>query len=1078
LEVRVLGSLEVVDDLGRPIAVRGARLSSLLIALALRCGEAVSDDRLSEILWGDDARSGVNALQRQVSTLRRVLGRTDLIARRGQGYVLCLDKEAVDAFRFETLAARGRDALREGDVADASASLHAALDLWRGDPLAEVDDDPFVGGVRTWLAELRIATLEARIDADLAMGRHAELVAELEQLVRAHPMREHLQAQLMLALSRSGRQTEALRAFRAARAVLATEAGLEPSPELRALEVAILHQDESTVRRDPEPDFAPDRPRLRTPLSSFFGRRDELDELTARLRRRRLVTLVGPGGVGKSRLALEAAKEVVAAGPTDVWLVELADVTEPDGIVSAIAAALGLPIGVDATIDLSRIVDFLCGRSALVMLDNCEHLVESAAHVTEDLLELCPTLRVLATSRERLGVPGEAVFRVPPLGLTDAVALFVERGYAVAPVSDLVDEGDVEWPLLESICARLDCLPLAIEIAASRLASMPIRELVVGLTDRFRLLERGARTARPRQQTLRAVVDWSYDLLFDDERRVLDRLSVFTGGCDLSAARAVCADDNITPDDVSDLITRLAEKSLVMIEAADADGRIRCRMLETLVEYGRDRLAASGDTERVRRAHARYYRDLAIESVAALRGERQREWLQTIASNLGNLRAVFEAALAGEDAETALVIAGSLGWYWWFTGRAAEGSRWLSLARAHCGATDGVARARVLAWTAFTGAPGFVLWTDQTERSLTLDTRPGADLDELCETAISEYRELGVVDELAGIETALSVAYSTRGNHTRAIELLRDADQILSGLGSAEWVPAMRAYVTARLAFVEDRVGDAEAAFRASLPLLDAIGGEVHESFAYRYLGRLSALRSDHEGSITAIQTALGLARELGLSGFADVLLTDLSASLAAGGEFDRARGLLAQQLAVARDHRSPTGICASLAALAWVEWSADNHVEAAHLAAEALETEGGDDHETATLCRAILGLAEQRRGDVAGARAHFHRGLDAARRSRQPRRLALALEGLAVIAIAEQDGWTAARLGAAATTLRQAPGRATGWAFASAAPIDLEHVVDLATGMIGAAEVSAAHAESAADPLAVIAAIGAPTAG
>ena len=253
MEIRVLGSLEVVDDLGRIVAVRGARLTCLLIALALRCGEVVSDDRLSEVLWDDEPPDGANALRRQISTLRRMLGRAEAVIRRGNGYVLSVDKDAVDAFRFESLAAKGQQALREGESTDATASLRDALELWRGDAFADVVDEPFAEADRVRLTEMRFAAVEARIDADLALGRHADLVAELEHLVAAHPVREHLRAQLMLALSRSGRQTEALRSYATARSVLAEEVGLEPSPELRALETAILRQDETTVRRDPEP---------------------------------------------------------------------------------------------------------------------------------------------------------------------------------------------------------------------------------------------------------------------------------------------------------------------------------------------------------------------------------------------------------------------------------------------------------------------------------------------------------------------------------------------------------------------------------------------------------------------------------------------------------------------------------------------------------------------------------------------------------------------------------------------------------------------------------------------------------
>ena len=418
---------------------------------------------------------------------------------------------------------------------------------------------------------------------------------------------------------------------------------------------------------------------------------------------------------------------------------------------------------------------------------------------------------------------------------------------------------------------------------------MPLRELVAGLDDRFRLLNRGARTAHPRQQTLRAVVDWSYDLLFEDERRVLDRLSVFTGGCELGAARVVCADGNISEDDVTDLVTRLAEKSLIIIEETDGADHARCRMLQTLAEYGRARLTASGDDARVRAAHTRYYCELAGRSIAALRGEQQRSWLRVIASNMGNLRAVLDTAVAARDAETAHRIAGALGWYWWFTGRATEGSGWLTLAHAP-ELTEGVTRARLLVWAAFTRTPGFVSWADPGENFPEPIADAGDNTYELCDEAISLYLQAGELAELVGIETALAVADSTRGDHLRAAGLLRDAEQQLADLDPAPWVAAMREFVRGRRAFVEDRCQDAEAAFRASIPLFEAIGGDVHCSFAYRYIGRLAVLRGDHDASIGAIEAAVRLARELGLSGFANVLLTDLGASLAAQGDFDGAR--------------------------------------------------------------------------------------------------------------------------------------------------------------------------------------------
>jgi predicted ATPase/DNA-binding SARP family transcriptional activator len=1062
VEIRVLGPPEVIDESGRAVVVSGARLARLLVVLALRLGEVVSDERLGAIVWGEDALPGRNALHRQVSTLRGLLGSADAVVRRGGGYALAVDPAAVDSARFEALAAEGRSAVDRGELAAGAALLRRALDLWRGDQPAEVSDGRDALGDLRRLAEMRMTVVEACIDAELGLGRHVELVAELEQLVALHPLREHLWGQLMLALSRAGRQTEALRAYQTARRLLAEEVGLELSPELRALEAAILRQEEHTVRA--EPSIPVRRPSLRVPLTSLFGRRDELDALAARLRRRRLVTLVGPGGVGKTRLALEAAREVRDGGMLDVWFVELADVADPDGVVAAIASTLGLPTSIDTELDLTRIVEFLCGRGALVVLDNCEHVIDAAARAARDILELCSTTRILATSRERLGVAGEAVMTVHQLALTDAVSMFVERGWSAGPASDLVGDGGVDWASVEAVCARLDCLPLAIELAASRLGSMPLGDLAAGLDDRFRLLNRGARTADRRQQTLRAVIDWSYDLLFEDERRVLERLSVFTGGCDLDAASVVCADDVIGADDVAELASRLADKSLLVVD--DDGGRMRYRMLETVVEYGRQRLVASGDADRVRARHAHYYRDLAVSSGVALRGEQQHLWLRRIGANLGNLRAVFDTALASGDAESSAVIAGSLGWYWWFTGRALEGSTWLALARRQVAPTTVLAAARVAAWSAFVDAPGFVAWTRPDERAGTAAQQPGEDTHEVATAAICGYREAGAFDELAPVETALSVTFTRLGDPARAAELLADAERILSGLDPAPWVAAMQAFTTGRLAFVEDRYTDAEAWLRRSVVGFEAIGGDVHAAFAERYLGRIHAVGGDHTASATAIRSALARTQEMGLSGFTDVLLTDLGAALAARGAFDDARQVLARPLASARDQRVPAGVAASLIALAWVEWQAGRMAVAGELATEALEAIGAaGDVDTLAHGWVIVGLAASHDGDVTAAEAALRRGLAAAAQSADRRTAALVLEAHAAHALAAQDAVGAARCCGAASGLRRAPGRASGWVFAPVRPVDADDVLRGAARLAGDVAVRAAFDEGAAEP-------------
>ncbi|HKA03565.1 MAG TPA: BTAD domain-containing putative transcriptional regulator, partial [Acidimicrobiales bacterium] len=482
MEIRLLGAVEVVDDRGRVQSVRGAHLRTLLVTLALRCGEVVSSDRLVDTLWGEETPGdALNALQRHVSSLRRLLGRPEVVRRRAPGYVLDLDRSAVDALRFEALLTEGRAAMDAGDSASARAVLAAALSLWRAESFPEDSATAHARADAARLEEERLTAIEARVDADLALGRHVDVVAELESLVRRHRFREHLVGQLMRALAASGRQAEALRAFHAARTMLVDELGIEPSPALQAVEAAVLAQTGA------EPDgAATPNPRpatnLRSPLTSLIGRRTELAAVEGLLAARRLVTLVGAGGAGKTRLALEAARMWPATGDGAVWMVELAEVTDADGLIPAIAATLDVPDDTSAPgpwcrRSPRRVTALLRQQPTLLVLDNCEHLVDEVARCSRELLEACPTLRILATSREALGVIGEARYEVLPLPLADAVELFTERARVVAPwlSSDALAQVEVHRSL-EQICATLDGLPLAVELAAARLSAMTVEE--------------------------------------------------------------------------------------------------------------------------------------------------------------------------------------------------------------------------------------------------------------------------------------------------------------------------------------------------------------------------------------------------------------------------------------------------------------------------------------------------------------------------------------------------------------------------------------------------------------------------
>src|SRR3954468_69028 len=462
MRVGLLGGLEVLDDEGRDVVVAGPKLRTLLAVLALQPGRVVSAEQLIDALWGEDPPTEVrNGLQGLVSKLRRALGSTDIVSMRSAGYALELPANAVDVHRYEQMVSSARAATVDGDLNGAAALLADADRLWRGDALADFTYEDFASGTITRLSELRMAAIEERLDIELQLGRHHAAVAELEGLVAAHRLRERLRALLMLALYRAGRQADALRVFQEARHLLAEELGLEPGHELRELEAAILAQDRSldapaTAARDANTSVETySIPEALTPL---VGRDTELRELTRLAAEHRFITLVGPGGVGKTRIALEVARVESAALAFGGCLVELAPVGDPAGVRAAIASALALP-------DPGGLAEAIGDREILLVLDNCEHVITTAAEVAEVLLGHCPAVRLIATSREGLRVGGETIWPVPPLAVDDAVSLFVARALASGAPLELSDD---HRTVIADICSRLDGLPLAIELAAAR----------------------------------------------------------------------------------------------------------------------------------------------------------------------------------------------------------------------------------------------------------------------------------------------------------------------------------------------------------------------------------------------------------------------------------------------------------------------------------------------------------------------------------------------------------------------------------------------------------------------------------
>ncbi|MFC5883269.1 ATP-binding protein [Streptomyces virginiae] len=686
----ILGATEARDEAGAPLPIGGARLRALLAALALRAGHPASVAELADDVWGDDPpQDAPAALQALVARLRRALGGRDTAhAAATGGYRLAAARDDVDLHRFNRLAAQG-DRELAADPETAARTLRTALSLWRGPALADLAEPARTAHAAAPEAR-RSAVLRRRIEADLRGGATApaELLPEIEALVHESPYDEPLRAQQLRALRAAGRPADALAAYERTRRVLADGLGTDPGPELTALHAELLRPRPPQAPPDePTADTVhpPEAPRgnLRPRLNSFVGREPELASLHDDLTRLRLITLTGPGGSGKTRLAEHAA----AAHPEPGWLVELARLDHPAAVPGAVLSALGLrenslvaretPAPTAATDPTTRLVEHCAHRSLLLVLDNCEHVVEAAAELTERLLTHCPGVRVLATSRERLAIPGETVRPVEPLPPDPAHRLFADRG-AAARAGFTVDEDPAA---VAEICARLDGLPLAIELAAARLRLLTPRQIADRLDDRFRLLTSGARTVLPRQQTLRAVVDWSWDLLDEVERTVLRRLSVFAGGCDLAAAEAVCAGDTgDTGDavqDVADTLGSLVDKSLVLAEPYEGHG-MRYRMLETIHEYAAERAAAHpADARATARRHAAHYLAVAEQAEPLIRSAAQLPWIRLVETELDNLRAALHTTTVEEaDVESAQRLAFALGWFWWLRNYRGEGAEW------------------------------------------------------------------------------------------------------------------------------------------------------------------------------------------------------------------------------------------------------------------------------------------------------------------------------------------------------------------------------------------------------------------
>lgn len=902
--IRMLGPVEVQAP-GRAPVSPAPSVRAVLARLAGSPGRVVSADALTDALWGEELPADVaNALQTRVSKLRRALVAAGLDAgvliTRAPGYQLTLPPEAVDAHRFDRAVAQARTT----DDRDAAlAAYDEALGLWRGPALADVGETDWIRAERLRLEELRFAALEDRLELLVDTGRHAMVVGELESMVAEHPLRERPHRLLMLALYRAGRQADALAVEQRLRHRLAEELGIDPSPDLRALTEAILRQQipsatpaaPTTTAFSVAPSVSAAVPAR---LSSFLGRDADLRTTLHELRAARLVTLTGPGGVGKTTLSMETARHIDPAIADTVHIIRLAALAPDADVAEAFAAQLGVQSPGPGALATEAVAGHLKHRRALLVVDNCEHVVDAAATVVDHLLQATTDVRVLATSREALAVIGETQIAVGPLAVPDetaapddvaaspAVRLFLDRAHSVRPGLEL--DADAERAVA-SICRRLDGMPLAIELAAARAKALPPAEIADRLRDRFALLTAGPRSSEARHRTLRATIDWSHDLLAEGERRLLRRLAVFRGGWTLEAAEQVCGFGRSEPADIADLLFRLVDQSLVTADP----GTGRFRLLVTIREYAWVRLREAGEEDDCRRRHLAHYIALAEEHGPLVRYT-GRAW-DLLVGEQDNLRAALEFCVerTAEPPEPGLRLAAALVPFWNY-GPRYEGVRAITALLGR-GGSD-AARARVLQGLALL----YVYYPTPESRAAARES-------------LALFQALGLDDEAAVSRLIVAFEGQYGGDPEEYRALIRRSRKDLGGQDRGWW-HAMTYYVEAlinlRCSEFEKSVRD----WQRCLDLLSAADDRMMTSAARAHLGVALRQTGRREEALAHLRSAAEECRAHGsLHGLAFALV-HLAHTRLDLGETGSVPAELAEADEIARRVRNPRNP-------AWAAW-------------------------------------------------------------------------------------------------------------------------------------------------------------
>ena len=940
---------------GVPVEIDRRKAIALITYLSVT-GESQGRDTLATLLWPEyDQTRARAALRRTLSALNKALGSGWVeVQRESLGLNHATDFWSdVDSFRNLLAQCRSHGHQEDEVCPDCLDPLTQAAELYRDDFTAgfslqdsmDFDNWQFfqVESLRTEIGVVleRLVRYHSESgDLELAIG-YARRWLEIDRT------NEMAHRRLMELYAKTGRRPAALRQYEECVRLLEKELNEVPQEVTVRLYQAIkenraLENDTALLK---SPDSFPNN--LPGQLTSFIGREREIAEVVRLISASRLLTLTGSGGCGKTRLSLQVGANLLKEYSDGVWLVELETLSDPLLIPRALASALGVSEKPGYPL-IDTLTDYLQSKQILIVMDNCEHLIEACVTLVASLLKSCPNLRILATSREVLGITGETAYRVPSLSLPDngnlttemedpsrdsgqalvasliqyeAISLFIDRAVAVQPTFTVTDHNA---PAVAQICHRLDGIPLAIELAAARVKALAVEQISNRLDDRFRLLTGGSRAALPRQQTLRATMDWSHDLLSEDERVLLSRLSVFAGGFTLDAAEAVAGEPEM---DVLDLLTRLVDKSLVVVEEApspEGGGEARYHLLQTIRQYGRERLIESGTESELSKRHGGWFLGLAQRAEPELHGLHQVLWLDRLEREHDNLRAVLEWGRSEKgNPEIALRLAGALWWFWYVRGYFSEGLGWLEGALSmnddvpNSVRAGGLYRAGALAW-----------YQGYYERAVTLS-----------EESLELFRELG--DDKVGIAFALiilALVAVSQGDYGRALEFCKESLSLFRESGYKWGIPLVL-FILGEMARYQEDYTRAMDLCEQSLPLFRELGDRWGIANSLRVLGIVVGYQGDYGRALELCGESLDLFREMGDRWGIANSLRILARVVCYQGDYDRASELYKESLIVLRDLRDRGSISECLEGLVRVGVAQGQLEQAARLsgASEAL---------------------------------------------------------------------------------------------------------------------------------------------